>query len=286
MVKLLAETASAKINLFLRVVGRRPDGYHELDSIFVPVSLGDCVAVEMRPGPESKVTLQCDVPSIAYADTNLASRAARAFMSEFGISARVLVRLTKRIPVGAGLGGGSSDAGAVLRILAALSRIDIRDDRLAKIAVSLGADVPFFLDPRPSRVRGIGERIEPLATFAKLNLVIAAPDVEVPTGAIFKALAPGDFSGPASEDDIVAILSGEFGQHQIVNDLARAAIERYPAIGELKNGLEKAGAKVASMTGSGGAVFGIFRDGDESVRAAESIREAYPQASIFAVSSL
>ena len=286
MVKLLAETASAKINLFLRVVGRRPDGYHELDSIFVPVSLGDSVAVEMRPGSESKVTLQCDVSSIADADTNLASRAARAFMSEFGVTARVLIRLNKRIPMGAGLGGGSSDAGAVLRILAAFSRIDIHDARLGKVAVSLGADIPFFLDPRPSRVRGIGERMEPLPTFPKLNVVIAVPDVEVPTAAIFKALTPADFSGQASEDDIAAMLSGDFGQHRIVNDLARAAIERYPAIGELKDGLEKAGARVASMTGSGGAVFGIFADAERSKQAAESISKAVPQASVFAVSSL
>ena len=120
MVKLLAERAFAKINLFLRVTGRRADGYHELDSIFVPVSISDRITIEVRPAPTSSVTLECNIASLGDPQSNLASRAARAFMSEFGISAHVMIDLEKTIPAGAGLGGGSSDAGTVLRMLTSM----------------------------------------------------------------------------------------------------------------------------------------------------------------------
>src|SRR5579862_474257 len=120
MVKLLAERAFAKINLFLRITGRRADGYHELDSIFVPISLSDRVTIEVRPAPSSIVTLSCNVASLEDPQTNLATRAARDFMREFGISAQVTIDLAKSIPAGAGLGGGSSDAGTVLRMLSSM----------------------------------------------------------------------------------------------------------------------------------------------------------------------
>src|SRR5271167_979314 len=157
MVKLLAERAPAKVNLFLRVTGRRADGYHELDSIFVPVSLSDRITIEVRPAPTSSITLRCNIASLGNPGTNLAARAARAFMEEFGISADVMIDLEKTIPAGAGLGGGSSDAGTVLRMLAAMAVPMLHESdeisvRLHKVAIKLGADVPFFLNLRPSRV--------------------------------------------------------------------------------------------------------------------------------------
>ena len=143
MVKLLSELAPAKINLFLRVTARRADGYHELDSIFAPVSLYDRVNLELRLSPNCAVLLRCDHTNLGPDDDNLAVRAARAFMHEFGLIAEVMIDLHKEIPVGAGLGGGSSDAGAVLRMMARLTRIE-DPLRLAAIALRLGADVPFF----------------------------------------------------------------------------------------------------------------------------------------------
>src|SRR5262249_54350865 len=154
MVKLLAEPAPGKINLCLHVTGRRADGYHELDSIFVPIGWSDVVGIETRPSDAPRVILRCDNATLNDARSNLASRAAVAFMSEFAIAAEVLVEVRKRIPAGAGLGGGSSDAGAVLRMLAEVFGVS-SGPRLAAVAVKLGADVPFFLDPRPARVRGI-----------------------------------------------------------------------------------------------------------------------------------
>ena len=173
MVKLLAEPAPAKINLFLRVVGRRADGYHELDSVFVPVSLCDQVRVEIRVEPRSAadttIALHCDRDDLPAGEKNLAWRAADAFLREFGAEIhrprQVAIDLRKEIPIGAGLGGGSSDAGAVLRMMAALCRVD-DPSRLARVALALGADVPFFLDPHVAHVGGVGERIAPLEIAA------------------------------------------------------------------------------------------------------------------------
>src|ERR1700732_4035054 len=121
MVKLFSAFAPAKINLFLRVTGRRADGYHELDSIFIPISISDRVTIEIRPAAVSTVSLRCDLPSLGDPESNLATRAARAYLDEFGISAQVMIDLRKVIPVGAGLGGGSSDAGTVLRMMASMT---------------------------------------------------------------------------------------------------------------------------------------------------------------------
>ena len=161
MVTELTGRACAKINLFLRVTGRRGDGYHELDSVFLPISLADEIRLEIRAADESSVTVNCNLPELARSRNNLAARAARSFMSEFDLVADVSIDLEKRIPVGAGLGGGSSDAATILCMMAAAARLtdDEAAGRLRRLALSLGADVPFFLDPQPSRVTGIGERI-------------------------------------------------------------------------------------------------------------------------------
>lgn len=285
MVKLLSARACAKINLFLRVTGRRADGYHELDSIFVPVSLADRIAIEMRPASAASVTLRCNVAALADPEVNLAVRAARAFLAAFDISAHVMIDLEKRIPAGAGLGGGSSDAGTVLAAMASLERMHVAE-RLAEIAVGLGADVPFFLDPRPARVTGIGEKISPIIGFPKLHLVIAVPPAEVPTAAVFKALKPESWSGAEPEAEIAQIIAGAISKAHLVNDLAEPAMELYPEIAKLKLLLEAEGALAAQMTGSGGAVFGVFRDAADAERAAKSLSANASEARVFAAESL
>jgi len=292
MVRLLAEFAPAKINLLLRVVGRRPDGYHELDSIFVPISLCDHVAIEVRPSQAVSISLaiRSGIGGIPSGDRNLAWRAAAAMMKEFALTAQVLIDLHKEIPAGAGLGGGSSDAGAVLRMMAALYRIGDRrriDDRerLAKAAAGLGADVPFFLDPRPARVGGIGERIAPLDSMPMLHLVVAAPPDEVSTAEVFAALTPDDWSGAAPDADVRAIASGRFEASALVNDLEPVAIRLCPEISRLKAILQELGASAAAMTGSGGAVFGIFPSTESAARAAEAGRIRAPESRFIAASS-
>jgi 4-diphosphocytidyl-2-C-methyl-D-erythritol kinase len=281
MVKLVAERAPAKINLFLRVTGRRADGYHELDSMFLPIGIADSVRIEIRPAAQAAVMLRCDAASLAAAQSNLASRAAMAFMQEYDLAAQVSIDLQKRIPVGAGLGGGSSDAGAVLRMMAALCEV-AHDDRLARVAVALGADVPYFLDPRPARVRGIGERREPIATIAPLALVLAVPPMVVPTARIFAALSPEQWSGPAPAADLEEILAGNLTPRILVNDLAAPAMRLYPEIGRLSTILREEGARAAQMSGSGGAVFGIFADREDAERAASRVRARAREARVFA----
>jgi 4-diphosphocytidyl-2-C-methyl-D-erythritol kinase len=150
----------------------------------------------------------------------------------------------------------------------------------------LGADVPFFLNPTASRVRGIGEWSEALGRIEKPSLLIAIPPIEVPTAVVFRGLRPEHWSGPASDDDILAIMRGPIGREQLVNDLEQVAITKWPEIGELKTMLEAAGARAAAMTGSGGGVFGIFDSGDEVSRAFEEVRRQAPRVRVFTVSVL
>jgi 4-diphosphocytidyl-2-C-methyl-D-erythritol kinase len=280
MVKLLTEAAPAKINLFLRVVGRRPDGYHELDSIFLPLGLCDRVHVEMRSGSRRGVALTGNYGDLPSDERNLAVKAAMRFMAEFSIDADVLIGLDKRIPAGAGLGGGSSDAGAVLRMMAALTRIN-DPARLTRLATAIGADVPFFLDPRPARVGGIGERITPLPAVPAWPIVIAVPPIEVPTATIFSDLAPAEWSGPAPSADVAAFIAGHLPKGLFVNDLEGPAFRRFPSISNLKRVMKDAGALCAAMSGSGGAVFGLFSSAAVADRAAASLRDRDPASCVF-----
>ena len=173
--------APAKINLGLRIVGRREDGYHLLESLFVPIDLADRVAIEPRETGDLEFHLESDAPGVPVDGSNLAARAARAFLGAAGIEAGLRLVLEKQIPVGAGLGGGSSDAAAVLRGLAriypdAISPLELRD-----LALRLGADVPYFLDPKPALVTGIGEEIEPLPGIPAFSLLLVYPGVPLAT---------------------------------------------------------------------------------------------------------
>ncbi|HEV2169723.1 MAG TPA: 4-(cytidine 5'-diphospho)-2-C-methyl-D-erythritol kinase, partial [Candidatus Binatus sp.] len=268
MVTELSGRACAKINLFLRVTGRRADGYHELDSVFLPISLADEIRLEIRKADEPSVAVKCNIAELGRIQQNIAVRAARSFMSEFELAAEVLIDLEKRIPLGAGLGGGSSDAATVLCMMAAGAQLtdDEAMGRLRRIALALGADVPFFLDPRPSRVTGIGERIAAIGGVPSMPLVLAVPPFEVSTAAIFGQLKPDGWSGAAPDSDIAAIVRGDISPGLLVNDLATVAMTQFPEIRRLKGLLEDSGARAAQMSGSGGAVFGIF----DSAHAAES----------------
>lgn len=286
MTRLRSEHAPAKINLFLRVTGRRPDGYHELDSLFVPISLHDRLRLRWTEAADAAVTLECASAAVPPGPRNLAVKAARAFMAEFGVSAHVVIELHKEIPAGSGLGGGSSDAAAVLRALKALSGV-AEGGRLFRLALALGADVPFFLVPAPARVGGIGERIEAVELPKRLDLVIAVPPFEVSTAAIFGALKPEDWSGAAAEDEVSTFARGGAVQKRfLVNDLASVAATRHPEIARLRELLEELGARGAAMTGSGGGVFGIFDSAAEAQRAAAGARARESRARIFTASSI
>jgi 4-diphosphocytidyl-2-C-methyl-D-erythritol kinase len=285
MVRIVSEQAPAKINLCLHVIGKRADGYHDLDSIMLPVTLYDQLAIELRDGRGRRVTLICNRTDIPLDERNLAVRAAHAFMDEFSVDADVTIDLRKAIPPGAGLGGGSSDAAAVLRAMATLTR---RNDpvRLAALALSLGADVPFFLSARPSRARGVGEILTELSGFPRLDLVIAIPPVEVSTAAVFRALEPENWSGPIDSGALDRMTGGRVAGADLINDLEAAAIALFPVIGELKLKLQVLGAVAAAMTGSGGAVFGVFDNPADAAMAADQLRSEAPEVAVAVVHSI
>ncbi|HEY2664165.1 MAG TPA: 4-(cytidine 5'-diphospho)-2-C-methyl-D-erythritol kinase [Candidatus Binataceae bacterium] len=284
MVKLAALATPAKINLFLRVTGKRADGYHELDSVFVPISLFDRVTVEMRTAGSNSVSLRTGSPDVPIGERNLAVRAARKFLDEFRLKSAVAIELNKQIPIGAGLGGGSSDAAAVLRLMASLCRIE-DPRRLAALALSIGADLPFFLDPRPGHVRGVGEQIEPLKRMPAMHFVIGIPLVEVSTTEVFSNLERSGWSGPASESDIASLERGLVSGALLVNDLTASASRKHPEIEKLRGLLEKSGARAAAMTGSGGGVFGVYADLAQAQQARDAASRKMPEARFLCVSS-
>ena len=253
--------APAKLNLGLRILGRRGDGYHEIESVFAPLDLADEVEIEIAEAARSEVTLALSgAPTGVPADaTNLAARAAAEFLSAAGLARAVRIRLTKRIPAAAGLGGGSSDAGAVLRALAASFPDALEEPALARLALRLGADVPYFLAPRPARVGGIGERIQPLAEFAPLACLLANPGAPLSTAAVFAAFDAHPARPPPAFDRELGLDLG--------NDLEPAAERLCPAIAALRERLRALGARAVGLSGSGPTLFGIFPDAGGAARA-------------------
>ncbi|MCL5043912.1 MAG: 4-(cytidine 5'-diphospho)-2-C-methyl-D-erythritol kinase [Deltaproteobacteria bacterium] len=283
--KTIVEFAPAKLNLGLRIVGRRADGYHQLDSVFVPVSLWDVLQVTAVAAAKPSVTLSCRGADLPLDRRNLAARAAWEFMEEFCLPLRLQIALQKNIPQGAGLGGGSSDAAATLRALARMAAGGT-PQRLDALAVRLGADVPFFLRARPARVTGIGERIEPIELAWRYRLLLAIPPLELSTARVFAALKPAHWTGPIGEQQLRAIRLGSFTSADLANDLTAAALALAPVVAKLKVVLEHLGARAVSMTGSGSAVFGAFDNGADVDRAAALAAQHYPAARFAVVETL
>jgi 4-diphosphocytidyl-2-C-methyl-D-erythritol kinase len=254
---LFSTRAPGKVNLILRVGARREDGYHEIESLMVPLDLADDVEVNIWPGRAGQVVCRCpNRPELDGAD-NLAARAACLFRDRAGVTDRCEIRIVKRIPVTAGLGGGSSDAAAVLRCLARAYRF--RDRALmCAMAAEVGSDVPFFLAGRPAWVRGWGERISPVSV-PSLTLLLAYPrDLRLAVSAS-EAYQWFDESRSGSP----RLKSGKparFRPNQLRNDLEPACLEHHPELRNLILRLEGTGATSAIMSGSGPTVFGLFAD--------------------------
>ncbi len=293
--------APGKINLGLRVVGRRADGYHELVSLFAPLDFGDEVEVAIADSAalEIEIAVEGACPAVRADDSNLAHRAARAFAEAAGLSCRIELRITKRLPVGAGLGGGSSDAGAVLRALGELFPGELEDSRLAAIALELGADVPFFLDPRPAIVTGIGERREAVTGLPALAVLLANPGIALATADVFRTYAaiqpaltksPPDRRIPPPRGALGAealgagvLGAGMLGAEalgaklaftgvaglSLENDLEPIAVRLCPPIARLQRQLRAVGAQAVGMSGSGATVFGLFESAAAAERALE-----------------
>jgi 4-diphosphocytidyl-2-C-methyl-D-erythritol kinase len=245
--------ALAKVNLHLRILGRRADGFHDIETLMVPVSLGDELVVETSLGRTVKV--ECDHPDVPKGADNLVARAARQFSEDTGRHFAVRILLEKKIPMGAGLGGGSSDAAAVLLALDALFETHLGPDQLEAMAAKLGSDVPFFIRQKPAVCRGRGEIIEPVPFAEKLPLLLIKPPFGVETPWAYKSWAASQ-SLPGSYEK-----EQKLAEWRIFNDLERPVFEKFPVLAVMKKWLQEQGTvQVAAMSGSGSTMFAILKD--------------------------
>jgi 4-diphosphocytidyl-2-C-methyl-D-erythritol kinase len=271
-----AEKAPAKVNLTLRVLGRRADGYHDIESLVAFAGVGDVLTFT----PAAALTLAVSGPTApaagAVAD-NLVLKAARALAGQVGSLALGRFALSKRLPVAAGLGGGSADAAAALRLLARANQITLDDPRLMQAARATGADVPVCLDPRARLMRGIGDVLSAPLDLPPLPSLLVNPGVAVATREVFAALnlAPVVRTGPAAAPAGTAALLAEIAAGR--NDLEAPAIELAPAIAEALAVLRKLpGCRLARMSGSGATCFALFESSAAARTAARTLRAGYP----------
>jgi 4-diphosphocytidyl-2-C-methyl-D-erythritol kinase len=259
--------ALAKINLDLRVLGKRPDGFHELRTVFQTISLADTLEIAYTPGRKTAITLADD---LRIAD-NLVVRAARLVMDAMRATGRIEMRLTKRIPMGAGLGGGSSDAAAVLLALPVLVGRPGDLPKLSAIGEQLGSDVPFFLLGGTAVGIGRGSELFPLPDAPAQRGILVAPGIHVNTAQAYRELSPR-LTTELQQNKIFSFQSVTWDSSSLAsarNDFESVVFEHHRKLATLKKRLVQAGATAALMTGSGSALFGLFPDGNGISRAKE-----------------
>jgi 4-diphosphocytidyl-2-C-methyl-D-erythritol kinase len=266
--------AYAKVNLGLRVKGRRADGYHEISTIFQTLTLHDTLTFEATP--DEPIELECSDAEIPTDESNLIIRAALMLRERFGVRRGARVRLEKRIPAGGGLGGGSTDAAITLLALAYLWKIETNREELEELAARLGADVPFFLTGGTALGVGTGTEISPLEDAPKLHLVIVTPHVRVSTAEAYKLLnAPAltkaegvvNLSVSRTEADFSGFLCGV-----AINDFEAVVCRLHTEVGRALEALKGAGARRAMLSGSGSSVFGVFENEWEAERVCEALK--------------
>jgi 4-diphosphocytidyl-2-C-methyl-D-erythritol kinase len=245
--------APAKINLSLKVLGRRSDGFHEIETFIAPISLCDEIKIEQRSGKQ-QIAFRCDDPSVPKGEDNIVVRAANVFFEQTKVSSGVSIMLKKRIPHGAGLGGGSSDAASTLLALNELFETNLPREALAKMAEIIGSDVPFFIFQSAAVCKGRGELVRPTSLREQLSLLLLKPNFGVPTPwAYFRWLNSREIPG-------VPYGAQQFTQQSFVNDLERSVFEKFAFLAQLKMWLLKQPeVGVALMSGSGSTVFAVLR---------------------------
>ncbi len=260
----------AKINLFLRVLGRRSDGYHELETLFQAVDLHDELVIK-----ESAEASTLDVPGFPDLETgeNLVLKAVRWVSEKTGRRISVDIRLTKRIPIAGGLGGGSSDAAAALKGMCELFHLGLTPDELLEGATSIGADVPFFLVGGTAMGEGIGERLTPVDVSLEYGLVLVDPGFPVSTATVFRELSRS-LTGQTRPGKLRDVLrEGLEPAEMLHNDLQPVSERLYPKIAGIRTTLENAGVDAALMSGSGSAIFGLTQPDSAH---AERVKERLP----------
>lgn len=265
--------AYAKINLGLRILHKRSDNFHEIRTIFQTISLADDLKIRYEPAHQTSISIAGEI----QITDNLVERAAHACLDELQLTARIEFALTKKIPMGAGLGGGSSDAAAVLLALPVLTGRIIPIDRLLHLAETLGSDVPFFLLGGTAVGLGKGEELYPLPDLPPRPGVLIAPGIHVSTPDAFRALSPTLTSAPAKLLDFQRTASAPLCTI-LHNDFEAVVFAQHPQLKRLKSKLIELGAFPALMTGSGSAIFGLFNDSEMAARVVQSLgaENVYP----------
>jgi 4-diphosphocytidyl-2-C-methyl-D-erythritol kinase len=275
--------APAKINLFLRVLRKRADGYHDIFSLMQKITLYDELIFYPRP---KGIVLNCPGTSLPTNDDNLVVRAAKAIFSYCNYPYGMEINLVKKIPMTAGLGGGSSDAATTLMALNKICSLKLKKNELIKLGTKIGADVPFFIFGNAALASGIGDKLKHLQNLPQLNLILIKPNFELSTKMVYESLnlrltmGKNNYSIPRILDlsDIIQ------GLH---NDLESVSLETHSELADLKKMLLRHGALGALMSGSGPTVFGIFRNGKEAKKNLEVIRkEVSGQCQVFLAKSL
>lgn len=275
----ILQIAPAKINLALHVTRRREDGYHDLESLVVFADVAD--ELEAAPADADSLTIAGPFArGLGAGDTNLVSRAVAGFRARWpgAVTSGLAMRLTKNLPVAAGIGGGSADAAAALRLMAGLSTEPIPFAALSDLAAQLGADVPACLVSTPLLARGVGELLEPLPEFPTLHIVLVNPMVPLATADVFRRLRAHD-NYPLPEWPAPLTRPAQLGiwLAETRNDLQPPAVKLVPVIGEIVDHLAQAqGCMLARMSGSGATVFGLFGSSGQAHQAAQMMRAANP----------
>jgi 4-diphosphocytidyl-2-C-methyl-D-erythritol kinase len=275
----------AKINWFLRILGKREDGFHELCTIFQTVSLYDEIKLE----ESDEITLTCNLGNFPVDETNLIVKAATVLKNEFKIKKGARIHLEKRIPAPGGLGGGSSNAAVALYGLATLWNLDVGFQKLLEIGAKLGSDVPFFFFGGTALGTGRGTKIFPLRDFSENHLLVVTPDIHVSTAAAFtRANAP--YLTKETSKSILKICQNEAErfaerQNKFSNDFEKSVFEAEPEIRRVKEKLLASGAKQALLSGSGASVFAVF-DNEETRQATQKALEEEKNWRKFAVATI
>lgn len=255
--------ANAKINLALSVLGKRNDGYHELDTVMQSISLYDTVYIDKS----DKITVECGEFG---GEDNIAFKTAKAFFKASGINAGANIKIEKRIPSAAGMGGGSADAAAVLVGLNRLYEAELSYEKLLNIAVGLGADVPFLIRGGTARAKGIGEILEPLKPIGGCYFLIAKGENKPSTGQMFSLLDTAEYNKPNIEDTVSALNSGNLSAVFSSMDNSFAVLWQESPI---KSKLLKTKADAVSLSGSGPAWFAVYRDKERATAAEKAMKE-------------
>lgn len=280
--------APAKVNLILRVLDRRPDGYHNLWSLMQTVQLEDELALSLNEN-HSTITLRCDEPSLKTDSSNLVCRAAAAVLETSGRTVGLDIVLAKRIPMGAGLGGGSSDAAATIAGLNRLLNLGWSTEKMAHVGQTLGSDVPFFFFAPSAIVEGRGERVAPVQIKGNRWVVLVNPGFPVETKWAYRQVSVGR-TGVLPLSNVHAALgkASDLVWEEVLqaaeNDFEAMVFKTYPVLHRIKQKLLAKGAEAALLSGSGATVFGVFRD-ETTARLAEIGFRTEPYLTVYTVST-